>query len=86
MNEIVAKGQMEKQEMEMKQKLETNWKRNWKWKWKQKTKNKQSLVQCLLHGLMSGCACILPSNGYMTGFISCALPFLLYCALRLLVQ
>ena len=26
LNEVVAKGQMEKQEMEMKQKLETSWK------------------------------------------------------------
>ena len=32
------------------------------------------------------CAYILLSNDYMIGFMSCALPLPLYCALRLLVQ
>ena len=44
-------------------------------------KKTQSLVQCFLHSVLSHYSCILLSNGYRTGFMSRALPLLLYCAL-----
>ena len=52
---------------------------NWKQKWEQKTH--QSLVQCFLHSVLSHYSSILFSNSYGTGFMSHALPLLLYCAL-----
>ena len=73
-------GHMEKQETEMKWKLEMETGNgNWKPKWEQKTH--QSLVQCFLHSVLSHYSSILFSNSYGTGFMSHALPLLLYCAL-----
>ena len=68
---------MEKQETEMKRKpeMETG-NGNWKWKWEQKTH--QSLVQCCFLSVLSHYSCILLSNRYGTGFMSHALPLLLY--------
>ena len=60
---------------------------NWKWKLEMETGNKweqkthQSLVQCFLHSVLSTYSSILLSNQYGTGFMSHALPLLLYCAL-----
>ena len=88
---------MEKQEMETgnwkwKLEMETgngmeigngNWKwnGNWKRKWEQKKRTNHwgnvFFIVCLVITL----ACILLSNGYRTGFMSRALPLLLYCAL-----
>ena len=62
---------MEKQEMEM----ETG-NRNWKLKWEQKTL--QSLLRYFLHSVLSQCSSILLSNRYRTGFMSHALPLLLW--------
>ena len=71
---------MEKQEMEMKRKLEMETGNgNWKRKWEQKTH--QSLVQCFLHSVLSHYSCIVLRNGYRTGFMSRVLPILLYCAI-----
>ena len=55
-------GHMEKEEAEMKQKLETEM--------GTKKKHTQSLVQCFLHSVLSHYSCILHSNGYRTGFMS----------------
>ena len=52
---------------------------NWKQKWEQKMQ--QSLVQYFLHSVLSHYSSILFSNRYGTGFMSQALPLLLYCAL-----
>ena len=66
---------MEKQETEMKGKLETETgDGNWKWKLEMEIgngngKTHQSLVQCFLHSVLSQYSCILLSNGYRTGFM-----------------
>ena len=61
-------GHMEKQETEMKRKLEMEiGNGNWKRKWEQKTH--QSLVQCFLHSVLSHYSCILLSNGYRTAWL-----------------
>ena len=79
---------MEKQKTEMKQKLEMETgnetetgNENWKWKLEteMQTKDAQSLVQYFLRSVLSHYSSIL-SNRYGTGFMSCALPLLLYCA------
>ena len=71
---------MEKQETEMKWKLETETGNgNWKRKWGEETH--QSLVQYFLHSVLSHYSSILLSNHYGTGSVSHALPLLLYCAL-----
>ena len=69
-------GHMEKQETERN--------RNWKWKLEMEIgkesgskKTHQLLVQCFF----IVCLSILLSNRYGTGFMSHALPLLLYCAL-----
>ena len=60
---------------------------NWKWKLEMETGNNweqkmhQSLVQCFLHSVLSRYLSVLLSNRYGTGFMSHALPLLLYCAL-----
>ena len=63
---------MERQETEMKRKLETET-GNGNWKWKLETNGNKS-------GL-SPYSSILLSNRYGTGFMSHALPLLLYCVL-----
>ena len=66
--------------MEMKRKLEMETGNGiWKQKWEQK--KYQSLVQYFLHSALSHYSSILLSNRYGTGFMSRALPLLLYCAL-----
>ena len=65
---------LEKQETEMR------WKRKLETEMEQTTH--QSLVQCFLYSMLRHYSCILLRNGYMTGFYeSCALSFLLHCAL-----
>ena len=51
------------------------------WKQKRKQKTHQSLVQYFLRIVLSHYSSILLSNRYGTGFMSHALPLLLYCAL-----
>ena len=51
---------------------------NWKQKWEQKT---HQSVQYFLHSVLTHYSSILFSNHYGTGFMSHALPLLLYCAL-----
>ena len=73
-------GHMEKQETEMKRKLEMETGNgNWKQKWEQKMH--QSLLHYFLYSVLSHYSSILLSNHYGTGFMSHALPLLLSCAL-----
>ena len=72
---------MEKQETKLKWKLKMEiGNRNWKQK-KTGTKDYKSLVQYFLDSVLSHYLSILLSNRYGTGFMSHALPLLLYCAL-----
>ena len=75
---------MEKQETEMKRKLELKTEKEIGNRNGSKKKHK-SLVQCFLHSVLSHVlshySCILFSNGYRTGFMSHNLPLLWYCAL-----
>ena len=70
-NLVFSTGHMEKQETEMKWKLEMETGNgNWKWKLEMKMGTK-SLVQCFLHGLVSSVLTrILLSNSDMTSFAS----------------
>ena len=76
-------GHMEKQEMEMKWKVETKT-GNGNWKRKSEQITHQSLVQCFLDGLQVVCFVIalvvyVVSSDWL--YESCALLLLLYCAL-----
>ena len=67
---ILPREHVEKQEMEMKWKLETEWKQN-------THQNTHRFLQGLMSSVLCHYSCILLSNGYMTGFISLCFAFTL---------